>query len=89
MAKLPVPRVLKNVGEAIQTATPRLQASNVAQEKIIALFGELRENSGLTSEERADRQRYIDALRAAALRENEAVRRTMDELKTRHPRWIN
>ncbi len=87
---LPPPRVSREVGEALQSAWPLLQAANATQQKIIALLREVKdEGLRLTSEERATRQREIDELREQMGREKRAARRPMEELKARYPQWIN
>ena len=89
MARLPLTRVLKDVVEAMQAATPHQQAGNTKREQIIALVREVEdERSGLSPEERAARRRQIDELTEQARSESDAARRVMDDLKARHPRWI-
>ena len=89
VGKLPLPRVLKDVVEAMQASTPHLQAANTRQERIIALLREVNdERSKLGPEERATRQQEIDELWEQVRREHDAAHRPMDELKERYPRWI-
>jgi hypothetical protein len=89
VSKLPLPRVLKDTIEALQTSTPHLQAANTTQEKIIALLREVEnEHSRLSPEERVARHREIDELWEQVRHEKDASRALMDDLKTRYPRWI-
>jgi hypothetical protein len=89
VGKLPLPRVLKDVVEAMQASTPHLQAANIKQEKIIALLREVKnDHSRLSPEEQAARRREIDELREQVRSEQDAARGPMDKLKARHPGWI-
>lgn len=80
---------MKDDVEAMQTSTPHLQTANTKQERIIALLREVESDaSGLSPEERAARRREIDELWEQVRRDTLAARRPMDELKAKHPRWI-
>jgi hypothetical protein len=81
--------VLKDTVEAIEASAPHQRAANSTQETIMALLREVEnEPSRFSPEERAARHREIDELWEEVRREKRAASRPMDELKARHPRWI-
>jgi hypothetical protein len=45
VSKLPPPRALQDLVEALQTSTPRLQAANAKQAKVLALLREVENNN--------------------------------------------
>jgi hypothetical protein len=78
-----------DITQAQKASTPHLQAANVAQEKIVALLKEVESrHSDLTDDQKAARRQEIDELWEQVRSEKEAARRPMDELKARHPGWI-
>jgi hypothetical protein len=89
LIKLPFPRIVKDVLEAMRNSTPFLQAANKTQEKILELLREVEdERSPLSTAERAARRREIDELTVQSRRGKEASGATMDDLKARYPEWI-
>jgi hypothetical protein len=86
---LRIPRVLKDTAGAIEASLPHARRAADTKLKALELLREAEDpGSGLGESERAALRARVDELWAQTRRENEAAERPYEELKARHPDWV-
>lgn len=90
MGKLPEPRFVKDMGDAMRPARPHRLAEKAASSRAAELRAELQDPAAdLDANERATKQEEVGRLRDEVLRERAVVEHLlMDDLNTRLPGWL-
>ena len=85
--KLPKPRVLEDFDDALRATGPHGRAIKATGSKLAERVGELHDRGAeMSVEERAGRDREINALRTRLREEQQAMEKAIEEFNARHPK---